>query len=258
HPGAARLPDPGLPGLPGRRLRLPQVRRRTAPTGARRARDPRPRLQRRSATARAAARPQQLAGQPGPQRRRVPGRRAGQARPGALPAAGGALRPGSAAQPLGPGSGLLPGPATETAPARRHAMMRALFCLTLGLLAGVAQAVEIRHWQRLPLGVPLAVGHERVIFLDQPVRVGLPPALSGKLRVQSANGALYLLASAPFSSTRLQLQLPETGELILLDLTAETGRPALEPLRIVHTEPRQNAESATATPPTPIQVALVR
>src|SRR5690606_38097870 len=186
-----------------------------APTGARRARDPRPRLQRRSATARAAARPQQLAGQPGPQRRRVPGRRAGQARPGALPAAGGALRPGSAAQPLGPGPGLLPGPATETAPARRHAMMRALFCLTLGLLAGVAQAVEIRHWQRLPLSVPLAVGHERVIFLDQPVRVGLPPALSGKLRVQSANGALYLLASAPFSSTRLQLQLPDSGELIL-------------------------------------------
>ena len=137
-------------------------------------------------------------------------------------------------------------------------MMRALFCLTLGLLAGIAQAVEIRHWQRLPLGVPLAVGHERVIFLDQPVRVGLPPALSGKLRVQSANGALYLLASAPFSSTRLQLQLPDSGELILLDLTAEASKPALEPLRIVHTEPTQNAESATATPPTPIPVALVR
>lgn len=135
-------------------------------------------------------------------------------------------------------------------------MIRALLCLTLGLLAGVAQAVEIRHWQRLPLSVPLAVGHERVIFLDQPVRVGLPPALSGKLRVQSANGALYLLASAPFSSTRLQLQLPDSGELILLDLAAEASKPALEPLRIVHTEPRQNAESAT--PPTPIPVALVR
>ena len=137
-------------------------------------------------------------------------------------------------------------------------MMRALFCLTLGLLAGVAQAVEIRHWQRLPLGVPLAVGHERVIFLDQPVRVGLPPALSGNLRVQSANDALYLLASAPFPSTRLQLQLPDSGELILLDLTAETGRPALEPLRIVREGPTSETESLPTAPPTPIPVALVR
>ena len=137
-------------------------------------------------------------------------------------------------------------------------MMRALFCLTLGLLAGVAQAVEIRHWQRLPLGVPLAVGHERVIFLDQPVRVGLPPALSGKLRVQSANGALYLLASAPFSSTRLQLQLPDSGELILLDLTAETGRPALEPLRIAREGQPPETEPLPTAPSTPIPVALVR
>lgn len=137
-------------------------------------------------------------------------------------------------------------------------MMRALFCLTLSLLASAAQAVEIRHWQRLPFSVPLAVGHERVIFLDQPVRVGLPPALSGKLRVQSANSALYLLASAPFPATRLQLQLPETGELILLDLNAEADRPALEPLRIVHEGPTPEAESPTATPPTPLPVALVR
>jgi integrating conjugative element protein (TIGR03749 family) len=118
--------------------------------------------------------------------------------------------------------------------------------------------VEIRHWQRLPLGVPLAVGHERVIFLDQPVRVGLPPALSGNLRVQSANDALYLLASAPFPSTRLQLQLPDSGELILLDLTAETGRPALEPLRIVREGPTSETESLPTAPPTPIPVALVR
>jgi integrating conjugative element protein (TIGR03749 family) len=137
-------------------------------------------------------------------------------------------------------------------------MIRTLLCLTLGLLTSAAQAVEIRHWQRLPLGVPLAVGHERVIFLDQPVRVGLPPALSGKLRVQSANGALYLLASAPFSSTRLQLQLPDSGGLILLDLTAEASKPALEPLRIVREGPTPETESLPTAPPTPIPVALVR
>ena len=139
-------------------------------------------------------------------------------------------------------------------------MIRALLYLTLGLLASTAQAVEIRHWQRLPLDVSLAVGQERVVFLDQPVRVGVPAALTGKLRVQSANGALYLLASAPFPSTRLQLQLPDSGELILLDLSATTDSLALEPLRIV----QASATTATATEPaptaapTPLPVALVR
>lgn len=137
-------------------------------------------------------------------------------------------------------------------------MIRALLCLTLGVLSGAAQALEIRHWQRLPLDVPLAVGQERVVFLDQPVRVGLPAALSGKLRVQSANGALYLLASAPFASSRLHLQLPDTGELILLDLSATADSPALEPLRIVQASATTATEPAATAAPTPIPVALVR
>jgi integrating conjugative element protein (TIGR03749 family) len=137
-------------------------------------------------------------------------------------------------------------------------MIRALLCLTLGMLASAAQAMEIRHWQRLPLSVPLAVGHERVIFLDQPVRVGVPAALTGKLRVQSANGALYLLASAPFTSTRLHLQLPDSGELILLDLAADADQPALEPLRIVREDQATDFESVPTATPTPIPVALVR
>ncbi len=32
---------------------------------------------------------------------------------------------------------------------------------------------------------PLKVGQERVVFVDKNVRVGFPPALNGKLRVQS-------------------------------------------------------------------------
>ena len=137
-------------------------------------------------------------------------------------------------------------------------MIRALLCLTLGLLASTAQAVELRHWQRLPLDVPLTVGQERVVFLDQPVRVGLPAALTGKLRVQSANGALYLLASAPFASSRLHLQLPDSGELILLDLSATAGSPALEPLRIVLASATTAIEPTSTAAPTPIPVALVR
>lgn len=137
-------------------------------------------------------------------------------------------------------------------------MIRALLCLTLGVLSGAAQALEIRHWQRLPLDVPLAVGQERVVFLDQPVRVGLPAALSGKLRVQSANGALYLLASAPFASSRLHLQLPDSGELILLDLSATPAAQPLEPLRIMLASATTAIEPAPSAAPTPLPVVLVR
>ena len=107
--------------------------------------------------------------------------------------------------------------------------------LTLALIPS-ALALEILRWERLPLAVPLVVGHERVIFIDRNVRVGVPASLGDRLRVQSAGGALYLLASEPIEPTRLQLQDANTGILILLDIAAEPGEAPLEPVRIVEGE----------------------
>jgi integrating conjugative element protein (TIGR03749 family) len=140
-------------------------------------------------------------------------------------------------------------------------MTRVLLCLLLGLASGLTQALELRHWQRLPLAVPLVIGQERVIFVDQPVRAGLPAALAGKLRVQSSGGALYLLASETIAPTRLQLQLTDSGEVLLLDIAAEPGKQALEPLRIVL--PKAAPDSVDTAPvagttPTPVPVALLR
>ncbi|NPY76591.1 DUF3438 family protein, partial [Pseudomonas aeruginosa] len=91
----------------------------------------------------------------------------------------------------------------------------------LGLLAVAAapavQAVEILRWERMPLAVPLKVGHERIVFIDRNVRVGVPAGVGERLRVQSAGGAVYLRASEPIEPTRLQLQDADTGALILLD-----------------------------------------
>ncbi|ELQ9312159.1 TIGR03749 family integrating conjugative element protein [Serratia marcescens] len=101
------------------------------------------------------------------------------------------------------------------------------------LTVPVAQAEELMKWARIPLPIPLAVGKERVLFADKNVRVGFPPALNGKLRVQSSGGAVYLKADAAFPSTRLQLQDVETGEIILLDVTAGEKGPS-EPVRIVY------------------------
>ncbi|ASL90453.1 TIGR03749 family integrating conjugative element protein [Serratia nevei] len=97
----------------------------------------------------------------------------------------------------------------------------------------VTQAEELMKWERIPLQIPLAVGKERVLFADKNVRVGFPPALNGKLRVQSSSGAVYLKADAAFPPTRLQLQDVENGEVILLDVTA-SDKGSAEPVRIVY------------------------
>lgn len=113
-----------------------------------------------------------------------------------------------------------------------------------------AQAIEIRHWERLPIPVQLIVDQERVIFVDHDVRVGIPASIRG-LRVQSAAGAVYLRADAPIDPPeRVQLQDTETGLPILIDLTARTaqsGEPPLEPLKIL-TGARQDETNANAAP----------
>ncbi|MFK9003046.1 TIGR03749 family integrating conjugative element protein [Pseudomonas pergaminensis] len=139
---------------------------------------------------------------------------------------------------------------------------------TLGLTAALmlwgvaAQAVELMHWERLPLAVPLVINQERVVFVDEDVRVGVPSTLTGKLRVQSTGGTLYLCASEAIAPTRLQLQSVATGEIILLDIAATPGDQPLEPVRIIKNAPVQTTETESSTAPvperTPIPVALTR
>jgi len=123
------------------------------------------------------------------------------------------------------------------------------FCSVLAvfalLLSTASQAVEILSWQRLPLSIDLAVGRERVIFLDKNVQVGMESHLLGKLRVQSAGGALYLLAHEAIEPSRLQVKDIESGELLLLDIATVTGKAAelaIEPVRIVDGAVKQEGE----------------
>lgn len=134
--------------------------------------------------------------------------------------------------------------------------------MVLALCGGLAQAVELMRWERLPLAIPLVIGQERIIFIDEAVRVGLPSMLSGKLRVQSTGGTLYLRASEAIAPTRLQLQSVATGEIILLDIAATPGEQPLEPVRILQNAQPQATETEPSTAPTPertpIPVALTR
>ncbi|QNM96710.1 TIGR03749 family integrating conjugative element protein [Chitinimonas koreensis] len=125
----------------------------------------------------------------------------------------------------------------------------ALVGIVLILCIAPAHAVEILRWERLPLAVPLMVGQERVVFIERNVRIGVPAELGDQLRVQSAAGAIYLLANAPVPPTRLQLQDVETGALVLLDIaatSAKAGQPPLEPIRIVFADALPQSRNTAA------------
>lgn len=128
-------------------------------------------------------------------------------------------------------------------------MRRLRFVLPLWLGCAVAHAVEIMSWERLPLAVPLQVGQERILFIDQNVRVGVPRSLTDTLRIQSTGGALYLRASAPIPPTRLQLQDVQTGKIILIDIAASDAedQPPLEPVKIVKalTAPKHHGDDSS-------------
>ncbi len=134
--------------------------------------------------------------------------------------------------------------------------------VVLMLCGAAAQAVELMRWERLPLAVPLVINQERVVFIDEAVRVGVPSTLTGKLRVQSTGGTLYLRASEAIAPTRLQLQSVMTGEIILLDIAATPGDQPLEPVRIIKNARGQATEAESSADPvlerTPIPVALTR
>ncbi|WP_017905070.1 TIGR03749 family integrating conjugative element protein [Pseudomonas asplenii] len=131
-------------------------------------------------------------------------------------------------------------------------MSRSLCLPALWLACHTAQAVELMTWDRLPLNVPLQVGQERVLFIDQNVRVGVPRALGDKLRIQSTGGTLYLRAHAAIEPTRLQLQDVQSGEIILIDIAASdaSDATALEPVRIVKAAPKPKRYAEAGTPHT--------
>ncbi|AFK67209.1 MULTISPECIES: TIGR03749 family integrating conjugative element protein [Pseudomonas] len=141
-------------------------------------------------------------------------------------------------------------------------MMRVLIMM-LAVAAGwcsAVGAVEVKYWDRLPLAVPLTVDQERVLMLDEDVRVGVPGTIAGKLRVQSVGGTVYLRAAEALPPTRLQLQSVKSGDIILIDIEALEGSEVLEPVKIVAQAPASDVDAAKEAKPetTPVQVVLTR
>jgi len=79
---------------------------------------------------------------------------------------------------------------------------------------------ERRVWDRAPVPVTLAVGQERLILMPATMRLGIPTAVAGALRTQVLGRSVYVTALKPFPATRVIAESPETGQAILLDLSA--------------------------------------
>lgn len=142
-----------------------------------------------------------------------------------------------------------------------------IFLASISVLSSFTYADIIMQWQRTPLQIDLNLDQERIIFVDRNIKVGYPPTLDNKLRIQNAGGVLYLKALEPFQKTRLQLQDLSNGEIILLDVISTQNsqkNSALEPVKLIYdtakSDATQNSDIANAqTQHTlPIPAALTR
>ncbi|AWX14717.1 integrating conjugative element protein [Mergibacter septicus] len=145
-------------------------------------------------------------------------------------------------------------------------LLMRIFLVSIGVLSSFAYADIIMQWQRTPLQIDLNLEQERIVFVDRNIKVGYPPTLDNKLRIQNAGGVLYLKALKPFEKTRLQLQDLSNGEIILLDISSEENSQennALEPVKLVYSdgskEKEQSDEQIARSDTTlPIPAALTR
>ena len=103
------------------------------------------------------------------------------------------------------------------------------------------QTLERIEWKKEPIRLELTVGQEQRIDFPAAVKVGVPGSLQSLLRTQSVNGTVYLLAHAPFGSSRLMVRELDSGQIYLFDVTAAEAGGVGHPLQIYVTDDRGSA-----------------
>lgn len=112
-----------------------------------------------------------------------------------------------------------------------------------------SEITERIEWNKTPIQLDLKVGHERLVTLPGPVKVGVPASLQPLLRTQSVNGTVYLLASAPFDATRVMAQSVDGGQMFLFDVSASKDGGQTYPVQVYV---KTNGESHAETMDSPI------
>lgn len=88
------------------------------------------------------------------------------------------------------------------------------------------------EWNKTPIQLDLKVGHERLVHLPGPVKVGVPASLQPLLRTQSVNGTVYLLANGPFDATRVMARSIDGGQIFLFDVSASKEGGQTHPVQV--------------------------
>ncbi len=95
-----------------------------------------------------------------------------------------------------------------------------------------SETTERIEWKKRPIRLELTVGQERQVAFPSSVKVGVPGNLRPLLRTQSVNGTVYLLAHAPFESTRVMVREIDSGQIYLFDISASTESGQSHPIQI--------------------------
>ena len=139
-------------------------------------------------------------------------------------------------------------------------LLRLLLLLAQGALHAAAETTERIEWKKTPIPLVLTVGQERQVAFPSSVRVGLPANLQPLLRTQSVNGTLYLLAHAPFESSRVMVREIDGGQIYLFDIAASEKPVQNHPIQVFVEEASKsgNTIDGNAEPAKPDYVTLIR
>ena len=119
-----------------------------------------------------------------------------------------------------------------------HWKLRWIFWLGLTLwlfqvpVHAASETTERIEWKKTPIRLELTVGEERQVEFPSSVKVGVPGNLQPLLRTQSVNGTVYLLAHAPFESTRVMVREIGDGQIYLFDISASKKSGQSHPMQV--------------------------
>ena len=119
--------------------------------------------------------------------------------------------------------------------------------LANSLVQAETEIPERIEWKKAPIRLALTVGHEQRVEFPAAVKVGVPAAVQPRLRTQSINGTVYLLAHAPFESNRLMVRELDSGRIYLFDVTAAKEGGPSHPLQIYVTDDQSPSKDTAAT-----------
>jgi integrating conjugative element protein (TIGR03749 family) len=104
--------------------------------------------------------------------------------------------------------------------------------LMQSLVHAESDTPERIEWKKAPIRLELVVGQEQRIEFPAAVKVGVLASVQPLLRTQSVNETVYLLAHAPFDSSRLMVRELDSGRIYLFDVTATEEGGASHPIQI--------------------------